>query len=54
MPTKHTVISKAFIGLDVHKNPVSVAIALDDGSDPIHYGNGVDPTFAPNADSSNS
>ena len=38
MPSNHTSTIKAFIGLDVHKNSVSVAIALADGSDPSHYG----------------
>ncbi len=38
MPAKHTTTSKAFIGLDVHQSSVSVAIAQDDGYDPIHYG----------------
>ncbi len=38
MPSKHTNTSNAFIALDVHQSSVSVAIALDDGSDLIHYG----------------
>jgi transposase len=38
MHSKHASQIKAFIGLDVHKDSVSVAIAFSDGSDPIHYG----------------
>ncbi len=38
MHSKHASQIKAFIGLDVHKDSVSVAIAFNDGSDPVHYG----------------
>ncbi|MEM1296992.1 MAG: hypothetical protein AAGH89_16625, partial [Verrucomicrobiota bacterium] len=36
--SKHTTQNQAFIGLDVHKNSVSVAIAFNDERDPVRYG----------------